>query len=141
LLACSQLQAKELWDFIWVGQDHKEGPKWVARDGKAEVVFRGTHVTIYATYSDWNSTLDPSSDPSIVIDGELGPNSRIRATCSFPGTDRNPVKLTGQYTTRSDIEFHGPNKKVVTHKEIVFPHPPNFEHMGFLSKDVRDAQN
>jgi hypothetical protein len=76
---------------------------------------------------------------SIKISGTLGSDGMIRATCTFVDTDANPVKLTGRYVARDELQIWGSKRKIVTQREIVFSHPPNFEFFGFLKQDARDG--
>jgi hypothetical protein len=83
-------------------------------------------------------TPDKLGHESIKISGTLGPDNSIQATCVFLDTDANPVKVTGRYITRDELQIWGEKRKIVTQKEIVFSHPPNFEFFGLLRQDTRD---
>jgi hypothetical protein len=140
MASIASVQAAELWDFISVGKSFVAEPKWEARSGKAQVELRGDQLEIRVFYpTDARSSVSEKlGDARITISGTLGADRTIRATCTFLDTDRNPVKLTGQYTTRSDLQIWGEKRKIVTIKEIVFSHPPNSEFFGLLARDIRD---
>src|SRR5262249_10226562 len=78
---------------------------------------------------------------AIVISGTVDADHNIKATCTFPNTDASPFQLRGRYTMRDDLQMWGTKRKIVTHKEIVFTHPPNREFFGFLGRDVRDEES
>jgi hypothetical protein len=133
-------QAAELWDFVEVGKNVVKGPTWESRRGKAVVEVKKGQINIRVSYSDdlKSDAPDKLGRESIKISGKLGPDNSIQATCVFLDTDANPVKLTGRYITREDLQIWGEKRKIVTEKEIVFSHPPNFEFFGFLRQDARD---
>jgi hypothetical protein len=133
-------KSAELWDFIRVGKNLASGPKWEPRSGKAEVEFKGDQIEIRVSYTDDLESGAPNKlgHESIRISGTLGPNGSVRATCIFLGTDRKPFKLTGQLILRDELQIWGEKRKIVTQKELVFSHPPNFEFFGFLGKEARD---
>jgi len=133
-------RAAELWEFIRVGKSFAERPKWDSRSGKAAVEVKNGRIDIRVSFSDDQDSSAPDKPgyESIKIVGILGSDNSIQATCTFPGTDRNPAKITGRYITRDDVEIWGQKRKIVTQREIVFSHPPNFEFFGFLKKDARD---
>jgi hypothetical protein len=134
------VSAAELWAFIRVGKNYVAGPKWETQSGKAQVQFNGDQISIRVFYTSdaRGSAPDRLGDARIEINGTLGSDHIIRATYTLLDTDRRPVKLTGQYVTRSDLEIWGEKRKIVTTKEIVFSHPPNSEFLGFLGEGVRD---
>jgi hypothetical protein len=140
LASVARLEAAELWDFMHVGIDHKAGAKWEARSGKARVALQGNHVEIRAFYGDDGTgrAAGPDGSGAIVISGTLDPDHGINATCTILDTDRPPFPLSGRYITRSEPQVWGTTRKIVTHREIVFAHPPNPEFFGFLGDDVRD---
>jgi len=136
---CS-VHAAELWDFIKVGKNVVKGPTWESRSGKAVVEVKKGQINIRVSYSDdlKSDAPDKLGRESIKISGKLGSDNSIQAICVFLDTDANPVKLTGRYMTREELEIWGDKRKIVTEKEIVFSHPPNFEFFGFLRQDARD---
>jgi hypothetical protein len=135
----SRIEAAEPWDFIRVGKSNTAVPKWEPRSGKAQIEIQGNHIEIHAYYTDGgvgsNGELGPGS---VVINGTLGKDRTINATGTILNTDANPFQLRGKYITRDDLEIWGTKRKIVTHKEIVFPRPPNGDFWGFLNEDVRD---
>jgi hypothetical protein len=135
VLVTDHTKAAELWDFIKVGKDYsKTAPEWEARGGKAQIEIQAGHLKIRAYYDD-----DPKkAHPEIEISGSVGADGAIKATCTILGTDANPFQLSGRYITRRELQIWGEKRKIVTHKEIVFPHPPNSDFYGFLSFDARD---
>jgi hypothetical protein len=139
--AMSRSEAADLWDFIRVGQNYASSPKWEVRTGKAQVEIRGDQIEIRASYNDTanNDALpDLVNNVSIVIRGTLGIDHTIKATCTFLNTDANPIPLNGRYLMRTDSQTWGTKRKIIAFKEVVFPHPPNREFLGFLARDVRD---
>jgi hypothetical protein len=133
-------KAAELWDFVRVGKNFVKGPKWESRSGKALVEFGKDQINIRVSYSDdlKSEASDKLGHESIKISGTLAADNSIQATCVFLDTDAKPVKLTGRYITRDQLQIWGEKRKIVTQKEIVFSHPPNFEFFGFLRQDARD---
>ncbi|WOH69046.1 hypothetical protein [Bradyrhizobium sp. BWA-3-5] len=132
--------AAELWDFIRVGKSFVAGPKWQPRSGKAAIQMKDGRVDIQASYTDDLKDSAPGQlgYVSIKISGTLGSDGIVRATCTFPDTDASPIKLTGRYVTRDELQIWGEKRKLVTQREVVFSHPPNFEFFGFLKQDARD---
>jgi len=132
--------AAELWDFIRVGKNFVAGPKWQSRSGRATIQMKDGRIDIQVSYADdlKDNAPDQLGYKSIKISGTLGSDGIIRATCTFLDTDAGPVKLTGRYITRDELQIWGEKRKIVTQKEIVFSHPPNFEFFGFLKQDARD---
>jgi hypothetical protein len=133
-------QAAELWDFIKVGKNFEKGVKWESQSGKAVVEIKKGQINIRVSYSDDSQSVGPDTlgYVSIKISGKLAPDNSIQATCVFLDTDANPVKLTGRYITREDLQIWGEKRKIVTEKEIVFSHPPNYGFFGFIRQDARD---
>jgi hypothetical protein len=133
-------KASELWDFIRVGKNFVKGPKWESRSGKALVEVTKGQINIRVSYSvdQMSDASDKLGYESIKISGTLASDNSIQATCVFLDTDASPVKLTGRYITRDELQIWGEKRKIVTQKEIVFSHPPNFEFFGFLRQDARD---
>ena len=132
-------KAAELWDFIKVGINYT-GPKWEALGGKAQIQFKGDKIEILVYYDGDMDSKAPGKlpDPRMKISGTLGADHIIRATSTLLDSDANPVKVTGHYTTRSDLQTWGDKRKIVTYKEIVFSHPPNPQILGFLGEEDRD---
>jgi hypothetical protein len=135
-----RLDAAELWDFIKVGKNFEKGPKWDAKNGKAAVEISNGRIEIRIAYaaSVKPDALDKLGSESIKITGTLGPDQIIRATCTFLNTDTRPVKLTGRYTARDELQIWDDKRKIVTQREIVFSYPSNAEFFGLLKQDIRD---
>jgi hypothetical protein len=133
-------KAAELWDFVQVGKNFVKGPKWESRNGKALIEIQKGRINIRASYLEGpsNDAPDKLTHEAIKISGTLASDNSIQATCIFLDTDANPVKLSGQYITRDELQIWGEKRKIITQKEIVFSHPPNFEFFGFLRQDARD---
>jgi len=133
-------RAAELWDFIEVGKNVQSEVKWESRTGKAVVEIKKGQISIRVSYSGDSKSLGPDTlgYVSIQISGKLASDNSIQATCRFLDTDANPVKLTGRYITRDELQIWGEKRKIVTEKEIVFSHPPNYQFFGFLRQDARD---
>ena len=100
-------KADELWDFIRVGKNVVKGPKWESRSGKALVEIRKDRIDVHVSYSD-----DSKSDVSdklgyeaMRISGTLASDNSIHAKYIFLDTDANPVKLTGRYLTRDELQI------------------------------------
>jgi hypothetical protein len=119
-----------------VGKDSREAPKWVSRHGKAQVDIRGDHLEISIDYADADDGL--LSRGAVSITGTIGRDQTIKAVGVFLNTDANPIQMTGRYLVREELEIWGGRRKIVTSREIVFPHPPNGQFWGFLARDVRD---
>ncbi|RXT45101.1 hypothetical protein B5V03_21350 [Bradyrhizobium betae] len=133
-------EAAELWDFIRVGKSFASGPKWVPKGGKGEVAFRGSKIElrVFDAADSGEAAPDQLGRETIRIVGTLGSDRTIQATCTFLETDANPLKITGRYISRDEVQTWGDKRKIVTQSEIVFPHPPNFEFFGFLRQFARD---
>jgi hypothetical protein len=127
--------ADEPWDYVRVGKDSKAAPKWISRHGKAQIDIRGDRLEIRV---DYNGADDGLSHGAVMIAGTIGRDHTIKATGTFLNTDANPIQMTGSYLTRDDLEIWGETRKIVTSREIVFPHPPNTQFWGFLARNVRD---
>jgi hypothetical protein len=140
MISIPSAKADERWDFIKVKSNYAAAPKWEAESGKAQIQITGDKIEILVYYdSDADSSApDKPPYPRIKISGTLGADRIIKATFTLLDTDANPAKITGRYITRSEPQIWGEKRKIVTHKEIVFPHPPNFEFLGFLGQEVRD---
>jgi hypothetical protein len=136
LAGIARLDAAELWDFLHVGIDHKAGSKWAARSGTASIDLQGNRLEIRASYNE-DGTGRAAGPAAMVISGTVEADQSIKATCTVLNTDRHPFQLSGRYITRSDVQVWGTTRKIVTHREIVFAHPPNPEFFGFLADDVR----
>ena len=106
--------AAELWDFIRVGKNFVARPKWESRSGKAAVQVKDGHIEIQVSYADdlKGNVPDQLGYTAIKISGTLGSDGIIRATCTFLDTDANPVKLTGRYITRDELQAWGEKRKV-----------------------------
>ena len=139
-MGVARAEAAELWDFIKVGKSLVSGPKWAPRSGKAEIVFQGNKIDIRVFYTDdpGGAVPDQLGREAIRIVGTLGSDRTIQATCTFVDTNANPLKITGRYISRDEVQIWGDKRKIVTQSEIVFPHPPNFEFFGFLRQVARD---
>ena len=133
-------KASELWDVIRVGKNFVNGPKWESRSRKALVDISKGQINVRVFYSDdqKRDASDNLGSETIKISGTLTSDNSIQATCVFLDTDASPVKLTGRYLTRDERQIWGEKRKIVTQKEIVFSHPPNFEFYGLLRQDARD---
>jgi hypothetical protein len=131
LTAIPRIEAAELWDFMKVGKDYRAAPKWEALSGKAQVEIQAGRIKISAYYN-------ARMNPAIEISGTLGVDGVIRATCTILATDANPFQLIGRYITRREPIIAGNKRRIVTLQEIVFPHPPNSDFYGFLSREIRD---
>jgi hypothetical protein len=127
--------AAEPWDYVRVSRDDRAAPKWISRHGKAQVDIRGDRLEIRIAYTDADDGL---SHGAVMIAGTIGRDHTINATGTFLNTDANPIQMTGRYLSRHDLEMWGEKQKIVTSREIVFPHPPNTQFWGFLARDVRD---
>ena len=110
------------------------------RERKGASSFTGDKIEIlvYYDHDTDSSAADKPPYPRIKISGTLGAENIIKATFTLLDTDGNPAKITGRYITRSEPLIAGEKRKIVTYKEVVFPHPPNFEFLGFLGQEVRN---
>jgi hypothetical protein len=127
--------AAEQWDYIRVGRNSLAEPKWVTRNGKAQIEIRGDHIQIHVDYAD---SADGLSRAAVAIVGTIGADHIITASCTFLNTDAAPIQLNGHYSIRNDRQIWGEKRKVVTYREIVFSHSATIYFLGFLTRDVRD---
>ncbi|MGJ5034626.1 hypothetical protein ACQR13_11030 [Bradyrhizobium sp. HKCCYLRH3059] len=137
-LGVCQSEAAEPWNFVRLRAGSES--IWEVQKGTAKIEMSGNRITIIV-YFDGDNEGDQKDRPPfarIEIKGTVGPDQTVSAVSTLLDTDAGPRNVRGKISRRTDQEWWGTKRKLVTREEIVFGHPPNEEFLGFVRKTARD---